>query len=123
MSSRPACGAMLDGHEGLPVAAAQVEIGVSPGVQLAAAPAGPGPAGVAPALARVVDEQDGGLEAALQVAQEAEDRRDVRDRVLVHAVQADQGVENHEARCDALHGLLQAAPVVEMVEAQCGHVR
>ena len=35
-----ACGAMLDGHEGLPVPAAQVEVTVSPGVQLTAAPQG-----------------------------------------------------------------------------------
>ena len=116
-----ACGAMLDGHEGLPVATAQVEVTVSPGVQLTAAPQGLArPRG--PALASVVDEQHGGLEAALQVAQEAEDGGDVCDGVLVHAVQADQGVEDHEARCDALHGLLQTVPVVEMVEAQCRHV-
>ena len=35
-----ASGAMLDGHEGLPIPAAQVEIGIPPGVQLTAAPQG-----------------------------------------------------------------------------------
>ena len=112
-----ACGAMLDGHEGLPVPAAQVEVTVSPGVQLTAAPQGLSRPRSA-ALASVVDEHDGGLEAALQIAQEAEDRGDVCDGVLVHAVQADQRVEDHEAWSDALHGLLQTATVVEMVEAE-----
>ena len=116
-----ACGAMLDGHEGLPVPAAQVEVTVSPGVQLTAAPQGLSRPRSA-ALASVVDEHDGGLEAALQIAQEAEDRGDVCDGVLVHAVQADQRVEDHEAWSDALHGLLQTATVVEMVEAEGGHV-
>ena len=37
-------------------------------------------------------------------------------------MQADQGVEAQEAGCDTLLGLLQAVPVVEMVEAQCRHV-
>ena len=71
-----ACGAMLDGHESLPVPAAQVEIGIPPSVQLTAAAEGLARPR-SPALASVVDEQDGGLEAALQVAQEAEAVRSI----------------------------------------------
>ena len=70
----------------------------------------------------MVDEQDGGLEAALDIAQEAEDGGDLGDGVLVDAVQADQGVEDDEAGPDTFHGLQQALPVVAMVEAQDGDV-
>ena len=65
-------GTMLDGHEDLAVAALEAKIAVSPGVQFTAPAQGlPGPGGAA--LSGVMDEQDGGLEAALDVAQEAED--------------------------------------------------
>ena len=96
-------GTMLDGHQDLPVAASQVEVAVAPGMQLGRTTQGLArPRGAA--LASVVDEQDGGLEPALQVAQEAENGGDLGDRVLVDAVQADQGVEDHEAWPDARHG-------------------
>ena len=97
-------GAMLDGHEDLPVSPAQVQIGVAPGVQLAASAQGLARPGGA-ALSRMVDQQHGGLEAALDVAQEAEDWGDLGDGVLVDAVQADQGVEDHEAGPDPFHRL------------------
>ena len=66
------------------------------------------------ALAGTVDEQDGGLESALRVAQEAEYGSDLGDGVFVDAVQADQGVEDHEVWRDALHGLAQTLPVVRI---------
>ncbi len=114
-------GAMLDGQEGLPVAPAQVEIAVSPGMQLAAPPQGlAGPRG--PALAGMVDNDDGGVEAALDVAQMAEDGGDVGGGVLVDAVQADQGIEDEQTRRDALDGVAQCAPVARLVETQGGDV-
>ena len=58
----------------------------------------------------------------LEVAQEAEDGCDIRDGVLVDAVEADQGVEDQDARPDARHGVLQALAVVAVVETQDGHV-
>ena len=97
---------MLDGHEGLAVASAKVEIAVAPCVQFAASPQGlAGPCGAA--LAGVVDDEHGGLEASLDVAQDAEDGCDVGGGVLVDAVQADQWIEDEEAWLDALHGLAQ----------------
>ncbi len=73
---------MLDDHEDLPVAASQVEIAVSPGMQLAAPPQRLSrPCGTA--FASVVDEQDGGLEATLYVTQEAEDGSDLCDGIFV----------------------------------------
>ena len=55
-----------------------------------------------------MDEQDGGLEAALDVVQEAQHGGDLGDDVLVDAVQAHQGVEDDEAGRDALHRFDQA---------------
>ena len=47
-------------------------------------------------LARVVDDDDGELVAALQLAQVGEQRRDLAGDVLVDAVQADEGIEDEE---------------------------
>ena len=108
---------MLDGHEDLALPAAQVQIAVPPGVQFGrsserlARPRGA-------ALSGMVDEYHGGLEAALQVSQEAEDGGDFGDGVLVDAVQAHQGVEDDEAGRDALHGLAEALAVGAVVEAE-----
>ena len=110
-------GAVFDAHEALPLAPAQVEIAVAPGMQLRRSPqrlAGPGGG----ALAGMVHEHDGGVEAALEVAQEAEDGGDVGDGVLVDAVQAHQGVEDEQSGLDALDGLMQALAVAFEVEAQ-----
>jgi hypothetical protein len=46
------------------------------------------------ALAGVVDEEHGGVEVALEVAQVGEHRRDLGRRVLIDAVQADEGIEH-----------------------------
>ena len=108
---------MLDGHQDLPVAASEVEVAVAPGVELGRSPERlPRPGGSA--LAGMVDQHHGAFEAALEVAQEAEDGGDLGDRVLVDAVQTDQWVEDQETWFDTLHGFHQALAVVAMVEAQ-----
>ena len=65
-------GAVLDGHEYLPFSPAQVQIGVTPGMEFGRPPQGLARA-CGGALAGVMDEHDGGGEAALEVAQEGED--------------------------------------------------
>ena len=93
-------GAVLDGHDDLPVAAPQVEIRIAPGVQFRAPAQGLSrPCGAA--LSGMMDEQHGGPEAALDVAQEAEDGGDLGDGIFVDAVQPDEGVEDDEAGADA----------------------
>ncbi|MCY4548029.1 MAG: hypothetical protein OXC28_06660 [Defluviicoccus sp.] len=63
--------AVLDDHDDLLVAAALVQVAVTPGVELRGPAQGLArPRGAA--LAGVADEQDGGPEAALEIAQEAE---------------------------------------------------
>ena len=66
----------------------------------------------------MVDEQHGGGEAALDVAQEPEDGGDIGDGVFIDAVETDQGVEDEEPRLDPLDGLVQTLAVVAVVEAQ-----
>ena len=44
-----------------------------------------------------MDEEDGGFEAALYVAQEAQHGGDLGDGIFVDAVQAHEGVEDDEA--------------------------
>ena len=70
------------------------------------------------AFAGVVDEQHGGLEAPLYVAQEAEDGGDLGDGIFVDAVESDEGVEDEEPGADALHGLDQSLAVGAMIEAE-----
>ena len=117
MSLRPGAARCSTVMRILSVSPAQVQIGVAPGVQLAASTQGLARPGGA-ALSCVVDQQHGGLEAALDIAQKAEDGGDLGDGVLVDAVQADQGVEDHEAGPDAFHRLHQALTVRAMIEAQ-----
>ena len=117
----PGGGAMLGGHHDLPVAPAQVQIRIAPGMQLATSAQGLSRPGRT-AFASVVDEHHGGCEASLELAQEAEDGGDLGDGVLVDAMQAHQGVEDQQPRSDPLHGLEQPLAVEAMVEAQCGHV-
>ena len=90
-------GAVLDRQAERVAAAAQIEVGVAPGVEFGGAAQGLPGAGVRGALAGVVDEQHGGVEVALEVAQVGEHRRDLGRGVLVDAVQADEGIE-HEQR-------------------------
>ena len=106
-------GEVFYAHEDLPVATAQIEVAVAMQLervrQRLSRPRGA-------ALAGMVDEcKDGGLEATLEVAQEAEGAGNLGDDVLVDAEQAEQGVEDHEAGRDALHGLVQALAVGAML--------
>ena len=67
-------------------------------------------------------EHHGGFEPSLDVVQEGEDGCDFGDGVLVDAVQAHQWVEDEQARCETLDGVVQALAVGVMVQAQCGDV-
>ena len=91
-------GAVLDAEieRGIGPQAAEVEIGVAEGVQVARAPeavAGAAPGG---SLAGMVDEQDGAVGGAREGAEAVEDDGHLRGGVLAGAVQADEGVEDEE---------------------------
>ena len=112
-------GAVLDRQREPLTVAPQVEVAVAPRVQFGRAAERLSGAGVA-ALARVVDEHDGAAEAALQLAQVGEQRRDLGGGVLVDAVQAHEGVEDDEPRPQAFDLLAQARAVGRDVEADDG---
>ena len=88
--------------------AAQIEVGVAPGVELGGAAQGLAGADVAGALPGVMDDEHGDAVAALQLAQVGEQRRDLAAGVLVDAMQAHEGIEDEQARLQSGDGLGEA---------------
>ena len=70
-------GAVFDRHDDLPLAPAKVQVAVAPGMEFRRT-AQPLPRARGAALACVVHEYHGGLETALELAQEREQRRHIR---------------------------------------------
>jgi hypothetical protein len=68
------------------------------------------------ALASVVYEQHGDVVAALKLPKRREQRSDFIRRVLVDPMQADEGIEDEQARTQAGHGVPQGSPVAFDVE-------
>ena len=107
-------GAVLGGeHDTVVAVAAKVEVGIAPGMELGGAAQGLAGADGAATLAGVVDDGDGNRVAALQVAQEGEHRRDLAAGVFIDAVQADERIEDEQARLEGGDGL------VENVRGRC----
>jgi hypothetical protein len=92
---KPGGGAMLDGEAQAGALAAQVEVGVTPGVQLGA-------------LAGMVDEEDGAVEVALEVARIGEQGGDLGGGIFIEAMQAHKGIEDEERGAQGLDGGAQA---------------
>ena len=89
-------GAMFGGEGQLGALAAQVEVGVAPAMEFAGTAQGLAGARGVGALAGVMDDDDGEVEAALQFAQEGKQSGDLGGVVLVEAVEADEGIEDEE---------------------------
>ena len=110
---------MFDGQgEAVVGIAAQVEVGVAPGVEFGRAAQGLAGAHVAGAFAGVVDEDHGEAVAALQVAQVSEQRGHFAADILVDAMQPDEGIEDEQPRFQAGDGLLEAGAIGLEVEAE-----
>jgi hypothetical protein len=71
------CGAMLDGEGEVIAVAAQIEVGIAPGVELGRATQGLSGAGVAGGFPGMMDNQHGNAMAALELAQIGEQRGDL----------------------------------------------
>lgn len=118
---RYGCGAgscAVLGSEGEGVAAAvEEEAGVVPCVEVT------GPAQVlaggtrADVLACVVDDGDGDVERALDLAQVSEYSGDITGEVLIDAMKSDEGIEEEEPRAKLGDGAHQAALIAVEVEA------
>lgn len=114
-------GAVL-GDEDDPVGAvAMGQVGgvVGPGVEIAGASEGLAEVGAA-AFAHVVNEDDGDVVLSLELAQEAEQPRDVSAAVLVEAVKSHEGIEEEEPGLAAREGGAQTCLVGGEIEAQAG---
>src|ERR1700688_357515 len=71
-------------------------------------------------LPGMMDDEHGGAVAALQFAQEGQQRRDLTAGVLVDAMQAHERIENKQARQQASDGVGEVPPVGVEIEAQDG---
>ena len=95
-------GAMLDGqNDAVVTVAAEIEVGIAPGVELRRSAQGLTGADGAGALFGMMDERDGDGVAALQFAQEGEQRRDVAADILIDAMQAHERIEDEQPRLQA----------------------
>jgi hypothetical protein len=103
-------GAVLDRESELIAVAAEIEVGVAPGMEFGGSARGLAGADVAGALLGVVDDDDGDAVAALQLAQIGEQRRDLAAGVLVDAMQAYEGIEQDPKITPSSPTLLTTAP-------------
>ena len=88
--------------------AAHVEVGVAPSVEFARAAQRLAGADATGAFAGVVDDANGDVKAALQIAQMREQRGDVARDVFVDPAEADEGVEDEELGLEGLDGGAEA---------------
>ncbi len=108
---------MLDGEGQAVLGAAEIEVTVAPGVKLRGAAEGLSGAGGG-GFAGMVDENDGGAQGALELAEEVEERGDLGRGVLVDAMETDEGIEDEEPGAQCLDGAAQAVTVGRSVEAE-----
>ena len=86
---------MLDGQDDAIVAvAAEIEIGIAPGVELRGAAQGLSGASGRRTFSGMVDEHDGDGVTALQIAQIGEQRSDLATDILIDAMQAYERIED-----------------------------
>lgn len=111
---------MLDGEGELVSPSAKVEVGIAPGVKVGAAAKGLAGAEVVGRLSSVVDESDGELELALQVAEETQEAGDFGGVVFIDAVKADEGVEQEELGLKFSDGVGEGGSVIGQVEPEVG---
>jgi len=105
------CGAVLDREQEPFVVSSEVEIGVSPGVELGASPERLAGAQVGCAFFRVMDEDDGERVAALKLAEKGEQRGDLGGEVLVDAMEPDERIEDEQAGAEHLDGADEPLPI------------
>jgi hypothetical protein len=111
------CGAVFCGEDEILAAAAEVEVGIAPGVEVGAA--AEGLAGVVcGGFACVVDEEDGDVEGAGEVAEGGEDGRDFGGVVFVGALEADVGVEDEKAGAPVCESETEALDVLRAIDPE-----
>src|SRR5260370_381062 len=91
-------GGVLDREGEIIAIAAQIEIGITPGVELGGSTQGLSGAHAGGALFGMMDDDHGDAVAALQLAQIGEQRRHLAAGVLIDAMQPYEGIEGAEPR-------------------------
>ncbi len=100
--------AVLDGEREVLVASAEVEVGVTPSMELRAAAKGLTWSQMACGLSGMVDEDDGEMKLSLELAQESEDSGDFGGKVFVDSMEADEWVEEQECGSESADGVGEA---------------
>src|SRR5712671_3696763 len=113
-------GAVLDREGEIIAIAAQIEIGITPGVELGGSTQGLSGAHAAGALFGMMDDDHGDAVAALQLAQIGEQRRHLAAGVLIDAMQPYEGIEDKEARLQFGDGVIEAPAVGLKIEPHGG---
>src|ERR1700730_5953850 len=113
-------GAVLDREGEIIAIAAQIEIGIPPGVELGGAAQGLSGAHAAGALFGMMDDDHGDAVATLQLAQIGEQRRHLAAGVLIDAMQPYERIEDKEARLQFGDGLIEAPAVGLEIEPHGG---
>src|SRR5262249_15022912 len=101
---------MLDAEREIVALAAQIEIAVTPGVELGGAAQRLPAAGLSGTFFGVVDDDNGKRITALQRSEVGEQRGHLAAGILIDAVQPHEGIEDEEPRPEVGNGLRQAAP-------------
>jgi len=105
-------GAMLGGQDDAVVAiAAEIEVGIAPGVELRRSAQGLAGASGSGALSGVVDECHGCGVLTLEVAQKGEQGCDIAADILVDAMQAHERIEDQELRLEGGDGFVETGAV------------
>ena len=114
-------GPMLDGqNDAVVTIAAEVEVGIAPGVEFRRPAQGLTGADGTGALSGVVDDGHGDGVTPLQLAQEGEQRGDLAADILIDAMQPHERIEDQQAWLEPAHGLVETRAVSIEVEAQAG---
>src|SRR4051794_14659275 len=112
---------MLGGQDDAVVAiAAEIEVGIAPGVELRRSAQGLAGASGSGALSGVVDECHGCGVLTLEVAQKGEQGCDIAADILVDAMQAHERIEDQELRLERGDGFVETRAVGLEIEAQVG---
>src|SRR5215468_6565046 len=109
---------MLDGQGEIIAIPPEIEVAVTPGVELRGPAQRLPTAGVGGTLLGMVDDKHGKCVAALQLAQIGEQRGDLAAGVLVDAVQAHERIENEKLRLQSGNGLLQGDAIGGKIEPE-----
>src|SRR5215471_9390237 len=109
---------MLDCEGEIIAIAAQIEVAISPGMELGGPAQRLTGARASSTLFGMVDDEDGEAIAALQLAQVGKQRGDFAAGVLVDAVQPHEGIENEQARPQVCDGVGEAAPIAFEIKAK-----